>query len=93
MGKMAYALRLIAGLTMALSLIAVCGSFSDAMDNLGRPGGDRALGALLLTTLACFLVAFLCAGVLWVLTDISQQLERPAQTQTTSSAEFSRRAS
>jgi S1-C subfamily serine protease len=33
------------------------------------------LGALFLTAFACFLIAFLSAGILWVLTDISQQLE------------------
>jgi hypothetical protein len=67
MGKMAYALRLIAGLTMAVALIAACFSFSDAVDNLGRPVGQQMLGALLLTAFGCFIVAFLCAGILWVL--------------------------
>jgi hypothetical protein len=76
MGKVAYTLRLIAGLVMAVSILAACGAFSDAMDNLGRPQGERALGVMFLVALACFLVAFLSAGMLWVLTDISQQLDR-----------------
>ena len=75
MGRMAYALRLIAGLVMGVSVIVASVSLSDALDNLGRPQGERVLGALFLAVFACFLIAFLSAGILWVLTDISQQLE------------------
>jgi hypothetical protein len=52
-------------------------SFSDALENLGQPGGERVLGALMLAAFACFLTVFLSAGILWVLTDISEQLELP----------------
>lgn len=45
MGKMACALREIAGLTMILAALAAGFSFSDAMDSLGRPEGERLLGA------------------------------------------------
>jgi len=75
MGRMAYVLRLTAGLVMAMSVIVAFVSLSDVVDNLGRPQGERVLGALFLVAFACFLIAFLSAGVLWVLTDISQQLE------------------
>ncbi|MBZ5705270.1 MAG: hypothetical protein LAN63_07950 [Acidobacteriia bacterium] len=74
MGKMAYALRLIAGFMMAVAAILAFVSFSDVPDNLGRPGGDRVLGALMLAAFACFLTVFLSAGILWVLTDISEAL-------------------
>ena len=77
MGRIAYALRLVAGLMMALVAILAFVSFSDALDNLGRPEGERVLGALMLAAFACFLKVFLSAGILWVLTDISEQLERP----------------
>jgi hypothetical protein len=93
MGQMAYALRMIAGLAMALSVIAVFASFSDAMANLGRPDGGQTLGVMFLVAFACFLIVFLSAGVLWVLTDISQRLHRPAQAQTPHSAELRRHAS
>jgi hypothetical protein len=75
MGRMAYALRLIAAVVMAVSVIVAIVSLSDALDNVGRPQGERVLGALFLVAFACFLIAFLSAGILWVLTDISQQLE------------------
>jgi hypothetical protein len=75
MGRMAYALRLIAGLVMAVAVVLAYVSMSDTMDNLGRPQGERTLGVLFLIAFACFLIAFLSAGILWVLTDISQQLE------------------
>jgi NADH:ubiquinone oxidoreductase subunit 6 (subunit J) len=75
MGRMAYALRLIAGLVMAVAVIFAFVSMSDALENLGRPEGERVLGATFLVSFACFLIAFLSAGILWVLTDISQQLE------------------
>jgi hypothetical protein len=76
MGKVAYFLRLVAGLMMTVSIVAACFSFSDAMDNLGRPGGERILGTVLLGTFAGFLIVFASAGVLWVLTDISEQIGR-----------------
>jgi hypothetical protein len=75
MGKITYMLRLLAGLMMILAALAMFGSFSDAMDNLGRPGGERTLGALFLIAAASFLAAFLAAGRLWVLSEISEQLE------------------
>jgi len=80
---MAYALRLIAGLIMAVAVILAFVSMSDAFDNLGRLQGERVLGATFLVAFACFLIAFLSAGILWVLTDISEQLElsyRPTPT-------------
>jgi hypothetical protein len=75
MGRMAYALRLIAGLVMAVSAIVICLSLSDALDNLGQPQGERVVGALFLVASACFLIAFLSAGIVWVLTDISEHLD------------------
>jgi predicted PurR-regulated permease PerM len=75
MGRMAYALRLIAAVVMAVCVVVAIVSLSDALDNLGRPQGERVLGALFVVAFACFLIAFLSAGILWVLTDISQQLE------------------
>ncbi|MGA7907927.1 MAG: hypothetical protein WCA16_11020 [Candidatus Sulfotelmatobacter sp.] len=60
---------------MILAALAAGFSFSDAMDSLGRPEGERLLGALLLTSFACVLIAFQSAGVVWVLTDISRQIE------------------
>lgn len=74
MGKITYLLRLCARLVMIVAALATFGSFSDAMDNLGRPDGERALGALLLIATASCLIAFLSAGMLWVLSEISEQL-------------------
>lgn len=75
MGKITYALRFLSGLVMVGAVIAGFGSFSDAMDNLGRPEGERTLGVLFLVATAAFLVAFVSAGMLWVLSEISEQLE------------------
>lgn len=75
MGKTTHALRFFAGLVMVVAVIASLGSFSDAIDNLGRPEGERTLGVLFLVATATFLVAFLSAGMLWILSGISEQLE------------------
>jgi hypothetical protein len=75
MGKIAYVLRLFAGLMMIVAALATFESFSDAMVNLGRPEGERTLGALFLIATASFLAAFLAAGMLWVLSEISEQLD------------------
>lgn len=60
---------------MVLGIIAAFGSLSDALGNLGRPGGNQTLGALFLTAFACFLIAFLTVGILWVGTEIVRQFE------------------
>src|SRR5580692_10743516 len=77
MGRMAYALGLFAGFIMAGSLVLQFLSFSGAVDNLGKPEGDHMFGALMLTAFAGFLISFLSGGILWVLTDISEQLAGP----------------
>lgn len=75
MSTITYMLRVFAGLVMVAAFLATVGSFSDAMDNLGRPEGERTTGALFLIAAASFLVALLAAGMLWVLSEISEQLE------------------
>jgi len=67
-------LRVVAGLAMVAGAIGACASFSDAMDNIVHPE-RQTLGALLLVGSACFLAVLLSAGILWVLADISQQIE------------------
>jgi hypothetical protein len=77
MGRVAYILRIMAGFLMAISVLLAAVSFSDTADNLGHPGGERMFGALMLAAFACFVIAFLAGGMLWVLTDISEQLSSP----------------
>lgn len=68
-------LRVFAGLVMAAAFLATVGSLSDSMDNLGRPEGERTIGALFLVAAASFLIALLAAGMLWVLSEVAEQLE------------------
>jgi hypothetical protein len=74
MSRMAYVLRLMSGLMMAVAVVLAVVSLSDVADNLGRPAGDHVLGGLMLAAFACFLAVFVGGGILWVLTDISDQL-------------------
>jgi len=76
---MTYILRVFAGALMLVSAVLSVIAFSDTLDNLGRAGGERMFGALMLAAFACFVIAFLSGGILYVLTDISQRLAGPAK--------------
>jgi hypothetical protein len=74
MSGFALFLRLVSGFLMAIAAIFSVVCFSSTLDYLGKPEADHVLGTLNLAAFACFLLAFLAGGVIWVLTDISQQL-------------------
>lgn len=76
---MTYILKVFAAALMVVSAVLGVIAFSDTVDNLGRAGGERMFGALMLAAFACFVIAFLSGGILWVLTDISQRLAGPAK--------------
>lgn len=67
--------RILASIVIVVALFAGYVTLSDMLNTLGRPEGNPMLGALLLIACACFLVAFVCACMLWVLTEIALRLE------------------
>jgi hypothetical protein len=67
-------MKILAAVMMMTAIVLGFISFNDVAENLGRPGGDHILGAVMLAAFACFLVLFLVGCILWVLSDISGQI-------------------
>ena len=76
MGKMAYGLRLISGLGMVVAALLGASSFDPALNYLAHPTENQFYGALMLIAVLASMLVFLAAGVVWILSDISEQLAK-----------------
>jgi hypothetical protein len=72
-GNIAFLLRGLSLFLMAVSAIATVISIIDVMNALAMPGGASIPVTMNLAAVASFVLVFLAAGMLWVLTDILQQ--------------------